>query len=114
MEIISIILIVISAIAFLSYGISLFLSDYMKNEFVRFNLEKYRILVGLLEIFGGLGLIVGIIYNPVLIFSSAGLSILMLLGIWVRIKIKDGLLRTLPAILFMVLNFYILILAIMQ
>ena len=84
----------------------------MKSEFIRFNLEKYRAMVGFLEIFGGIGLIVGIIYNPILILSSAGLSILMLLGIGVRIRIKDGLLRILPAILFMVLNLYILIMAI--
>ena len=81
----------------------------MKNEFIRFNLAKYRILVGYLEILGGIGLFVGIINQPILIISSGGLSILMLLGIWVRVKINDGLVRILPALLFLILNSYIFI-----
>mgnify|MGYP001208888430 CR=1 FL=1 len=56
-------LVIISGIAFIFYGISLFISKKMKNEFINFNLEKYTNLVGGLELLGGLGLLIGLIYN---------------------------------------------------
>jgi uncharacterized membrane protein len=100
-------LVIISGIAFILYGISLFISKKMKNEFIRFNLEKYTNLVGGLELLGGLGLLIGLIYNELLILSSMGLSLLMLMGVLTRIKIKDNLKQSLPAILFLLLNSYI-------
>jgi uncharacterized membrane protein len=100
-------LVIISGIAFIFYGISLFISKKMKNEFIRFNLEKYTNLVGGLELLGGLGLLIGLIYNELLILSSMGLSLLMLMGVLTRIKIKDNLKQSLPAILFLLLNSYI-------
>jgi hypothetical protein len=47
-------------------------------------------------------------YIPALILSSAGLALLMLLGIIVRLKIKDELLAILPALLLMLINLKIL------
>jgi uncharacterized membrane protein len=100
-------LVTISGIAFIVYGISLFISKKMKDEFIRFNLEKYTNLVGGLELLGGLGLLIGLIYNELLILSSMGLSLLMFMGVITRIKIKDNLKQSLPAILFLLLNSYI-------
>ena len=81
----------------------------MKNEFIRFNLEKYIYLVGALEILGGIGILTGVFYNEILIISSLGLSILMLLGVMTRVKVKDNLKQSLPALLFLFLNSYIFI-----
>lgn len=97
----------ISSISFLAYGVSYFFTPHMKNEFKRFKLERFAFLTIVLEILGAIGLIVGLFYNPILILASGGLTTLMFLGVLVRVRIKDGLLVTLPAIFYMFLNLYI-------
>ena len=86
-----------------------FFSEKMKKEFVRFQLEKFTILVGCLEILGGLGLLIGIFFTPLLIFSSAGLSVLMFLGVLTRVRLKDNFIMILPAFFFLILNGYLLL-----
>ena len=107
MDLISQILIFFSGISFLAYGFSLFTSLRMKEEFLRFKLENFRPLVGILEILGGAGLILGLFSYSILIISSGGLTLLMLLGVWVRLRIKDKVILLLPSLLFMILNLYI-------
>ena len=79
----------------------------MKNEFKRFKLEKLGLLTIVLEIVGALGLIIGLWFKPFLLLSSGGLALLMFLGVIVRIKLKDSLWITLPALFYMGLNAYI-------
>jgi hypothetical protein len=79
----------------------------MKNEFKRFKLEKLGLLTIILEIVGALGLLIGLWYIPLLLLSSGGLSALMFLGVLVRIKLKDSLWISLPAVFYMGLNGYI-------
>ena len=100
-------LVIFSGLSFISYGVSLFFSEKMKKEFVRFQLEKFTALVGCLEILGGLGLLIGIFFIPLLLFSSIGLSILMLLGVLTRIRLKDNFTLILPAFFFLILNGYL-------
>ena len=102
------VLIFFSATSFLIYGIAYFVSTNMKNEFKRFGLEKYGILTAVLELTGAFGLFVGIQNYTVLVFASGGLALLMLLGVGVRIKMKDSLLVSLPAFFYFLLNSYIL------
>jgi len=97
-----------SSVSFLGYGISYFLSSNMKQEFVRFGLSKFGSLTAVLEIAGALGLLVGFFYPPILVLSSGGLALLMLLGVGVRIKMKDNFLLSFPALFFLILNGYIL------
>lgn len=101
------VLIVISSLSFFAYGISWFTSQHMKNEFKRFGLEKFGLTTVILEIAGASGLVVGLFNVPILLFSSGGLSLLMFLGVVVRLKIGDGLFVTLPAFFFMILNSFI-------
>ena len=79
----------------------------MKEEFERYDFAKFRSLIGVLQLLGGIGLLIGMIWNPILIVSAAGLSLLMLIGFGVRIKMKDGLLESLPSFIFMLINGYI-------
>lgn len=81
----------------------------MKSEFERFGLERFGPLTAVLELLGGLGLLIGLKFPLILMLSSGGLTLLMLLGIGVRIKVKDSLLITFPAILFMFLNGFIFV-----
>ncbi len=100
-------LIVFSSLSFFVYGAAAFTSSYMKNEFKRYGLNRFRILVALLEILGALGLLLGLKWKILLVISSGGLGVLMLLGFLVRLKIRDGLWLSLPSFLYMTMCFYL-------
>ena len=76
----------------------------MKTEFERFNLKKFGLIIIMLEISGALGLLLCLVFTPVLLLSSAGLALLMLMGLITRMKLNDSLLVTFPAVFFMFLN----------
>lgn len=99
-------LVIFSALSFIAYGVVCLISEKMQQEFERFHLEEFAVLTGMLELLGGAGMLVGLFSGTswLLAFSSGGLSLLMLFGIGFRIRAKDSLLNTLPAILFMLLN----------
>ena len=107
------ILILFSSISFLAYGVEYLRSPHMKNEFKRFGLEKLGGFTVILEVLGAIGLLAGIWFNSLLLFSSFGLGLLMLLGVLVRIKMRDSLWISLPATFYMALNFYIFYKAVM-
>jgi hypothetical protein len=100
-------LIVISAISFLFYGFNCLFNKKMSQEFKRFGLSKFQKLTGILQILGAIGLLMGYFYPILILIASAGLALLMFLGFLVRLKIKDGLLVSMPSFAFMVLNLYI-------
>jgi len=79
----------------------------MQEEFHRYDLDKFRRLVGALQALGGIGLLVGLIWPPILLLASGGLALLMLIGFGVRVKMNDGLVQSLPSFMFMLLNSYI-------
>ena len=102
-----IVLILISSLSFLGYGIAYFISPVMKSEFKRFGLEKAGAITAILELLGAVGLLVGLKVQLILLISAGGLAILMLLGVGIRIKVKDSLWISFPALFFMILNSYI-------
>jgi hypothetical protein len=79
----------------------------MKSEFRRFGLEKFGLLTAVLEIVGALGLLAGLFIHFILLISSGGLAFLMFLGFLTRLKIKDSLWVSLPALFYLALNSYI-------
>ncbi len=107
MTTIFIVCVLISSLSFLAYAISYFISPHMKNEFKRFKLEKLGLLTIVLEILGALGLLIGLLFKPLLLISAGGLALLMLLGLMARIRSQDSLLISLPALFYMFLNSYI-------
>jgi len=106
------IFILLSSLSFFAYAVSYFTSQHMKKEFKRFGLEKLGLLTIILQFLGALGLIVGLKFNPILTVSSCGLALLMLSGFIVRIKLKDSIWISLPALFYMVLNTYIFLVSI--
>lgn len=100
-------LILFSGFSFLTYGFGWFTSPRMKSEFKRFGLERFGQLTAVMEIAGGLGLLVGFMFHFILLISSSGLALLMFFGALVRLKVKDSFRVSLPAFLYMVLNLYI-------
>ena len=105
------VLTVCSGVTFLGYGLLCLISPSMEREFTRFGLAHLRVLTGSLELLGGLGLLVGLRWPPALWLSSGGLALLMLCGVGVRLGVSDGLVQTLPALALMLLNSYILVVA---
>ena len=104
--------ILLSSLSFFAYVSSYFINPHMKSEFKRFNLEKMGLLIIILQFLGAAGLLVGLEFNIILIISSLGLALLMLLGLAVRIKLKDSIWISLPALFYMILNAYIFLEAI--
>ncbi len=99
---------VFSALSFLGYGISCILSAHMAVEFERYGLARFRALTGVLQLIGAIGLTFGILGFPwVGLIAAAGLSLQMLLGVCVRIKIRDSFVQAMPAFAYMCLNAYI-------
>ncbi len=101
------VLVLVSSLSFLAYGIAYFTSPKMKSEFIRFGLRRLGTLTAILEVLGAIGLLVGLMFNYILLISSGGLALLMFLGVAVRLRIKDGLWASLPALFFLALNSYI-------
>ena len=102
------IILLFSAASFIFYGISSFFSRRMLTEYERWGYKNQRILLGCLQLLGGVGLLIGII-NPILLtVASFLLTFMMITAVFVRIKIKDNIIQMSPAIFYTVLNFIIL------
>ena len=100
-------LILVSSILFLGYGCLVLSTDHMCREFERYGLSKFRTLTGILELLGGFGSLVGMLYPVILLLSSGGLSLLMFLGCITRIRARDPWPETIPALILMLLNGFI-------
>jgi hypothetical protein len=101
--------IVLSALLFLHYGFRCLVSGGMVSEFERFGLSRYRRLTGVLEMLGAVALLGGYLFFPLRVVGSGGLALLMLLGVAVRIRVRDRLVEMLPAIVLLVVNVWILV-----
>jgi hypothetical protein len=97
----------ISSLSFFGYVVSYFAVPHMKKEFKRFGLEKIGLFTIILQFLGAAGLVVGLKFNPLLTISSLGLAVLMLVGLIVRIRLKDSIWISLPAFFYMALNTYV-------
>ena len=62
----------------------------------------------ILEICGAAGSLIGYFWNPHLyIFSTLGLAVLMLLGVYARVRVKQPLQRSIQALIFLFLNAFL-------
>lgn len=104
----------LSAIAFLAYGLACLFSDHMVGEFTRYGLARYRRLVGAVEVAGALGLVAGYWWTGAGIAAAAGLTLLMLAGVATRVRVRDSLVSTLPAIVLLALNAFVVVYGLQQ
>jgi len=102
------IIIIFTAVSFISYGINSFISNKMILEFERWGLERRRKEIGGFQLACGIGILIGLKLNFILIISSLILIIMMLVAIYVRVKIKDNISEILPAIAYLILGIIIL------
>ena len=59
-----------SVVVFLFYGTACLFSDGMKADFERFGLSRVRLLIGVLEVLGAVGLVAGQFINGLAIVSA--------------------------------------------
>ena len=93
-----------SGISFIFFGLACFYNSLFVNEFYRYGLSEYRTIIGFFQLLGGIGSIIGVFDKRILIISSLGLSVMMLLGVGVRIKINDTFIQTIPALTYLIVN----------
>ena len=96
-----------SGLSFLGFGFSCFFSNKMVLEFERYQLARFRTTTGFFQVVGAIGLLCASQSGLIWSISSLGLSILMLLGFIVRLKVKDNWIQSFPSLFYMVLNGYI-------
>ena len=100
---------IILLIFFLGHGVACLFSKRMELEFVRYRAAPLLKLTGFLQIAAAMGLALGFWYPPLTVVSAGGLTLMMAAAIVIRIRIRDSLTATLPAIVFFGLNLYILL-----
>ena len=96
-----------SALSFLLYGTTCLTTAHMRREFARYGLPRQRVLTGILQLLGAVGLLAGLVFPPLGQWAAGGLALLMVLGFGVRLKIRDSLLQALPAFFYLVLALYL-------
>lgn len=103
---------IFSGTAFLLYGIVCVSSQSMVGDFHRFGMDHLRVLTGCLEILAGFGLFVGLWWLPAQVLSAGGLALLMLVAFCIRVRMRDSVAASLPSLLLMTLNAFIVLRAI--
>lgn len=99
----------VSIALFFYYGTACLFANGMVDEFERYGLSRYRRAIGALEVLGAIGLVVGYLFSPVSTLSAGGLSVLMLLGLGVRVKMRDSILDMVPAAFLLLVNVFIVV-----
>ena len=97
------------AIGFVFYGSQCILLPARIAEFNRYGLPRMRVPIGLLELAGGVGVMVGFKFPLIGLLATSGLALLMLGGVLLRFYIKDSLVQIIPAMCFMLLALSILL-----
>lgn len=92
---------------FLYYGAACLWSKPMIEEFERFGLARFRVLTGILEILGAVGLAVGFFVPLFRVAAAVGLGALMTLVVIQRIQQRDSFVEMLQALVFAVINLWI-------
>ncbi len=96
------------ALAFLFYGYACVATPAMVREFERYGIPKLRLLVGWLEIAGGLGILVGYLIPILGFLATVGIALLMLGGVILRISIKDSFVQIAPAAILLVVACFVI------
>jgi len=102
---------VLSILLFLYYGLAVLVSNAMVKDFARFGLVRLRKLAGILELLGSLGLILGYFLPQVTVAAAGGLTLMMGVGVVVRLRCGDSLAEALPAIVMLLINLYVVVYA---
>jgi hypothetical protein len=102
---------VLSILLFLYYGLAVLFANAMVEEFARFGLVRFRQLTGVLELLGSLGLVLGYFLPQFTVAAAGGLTLMMGVGVVVRLRCGDSLANAMPAFVMLLINLYIVVYA---
>ena len=95
---------IFSGISHIIYGLLTLVNPFYEEEFIRYGFPDYRIWVGITQALAGGLLLLGFNNIKLKRYSSAYLAIMMLVGFITRLLIRDGLLLSSPAFVYMLVN----------
>lgn len=87
----------VSGVSFLYYGAKVLFRPALRSEFERYGMPGVRRLVGVTEVLGGTAVILGLACAPLGAVAAAGLAVLMVLGLIVRVRVHDAPRLMVPA-----------------
>lgn len=99
-----VILVAVSAVAFLYYGAETLFADRPRHEFERYGMPHLRVFVGSMQLLGAAGVLIGIFVTQIGAVAATGLTIMMLLGLLARYRIHDAPRLMIPASSLALLN----------
>ena len=103
-----------SGLSFLYYGFRVVLRPELRGEFERYGMPAVRQFVGLMEVLGGTAVMLGLAFAPLGAFAAAGLTAMMILGLSVRVRIRDAPRLMVPAAVLGALNAVLVVLFLAQ
>ncbi len=109
-SVVLVVLALVSGLSFLYYGFRVLFRPALSEEFERYGLPAFRRFVGVMEVLGGAGVILGLVIAPLGGFAAAGLTAMMVLGLIVRVRIHDAPRLMVPAASLGTLNAVLVIL----
>ena len=104
----------VSGLSFLYYGFGVLLRTALRGEFDRYGMSDVRRFVGLMEVLGGAGVLLGLAIAPLGAVAAAGLTAIMTLGLIVRLRIHDAPRLMVPAASLGALNAVLVVLFLTQ
>ena len=104
------VLALISGLSFLRYGFRILFRVELGEEFTRYGVPRVRSFVGVMEMLGGAAVLGGLVVAPLGALGAAGLTLLMIIGVAIRIRIHDPPRLMMPAASLAVLNAVLVVL----
>lgn len=99
-----------SGLSFLHYGFGVLFRPRLRTEFSRYGMPGVRNFVGVMEMAGGAAVLSGLAFAPVGTLAAAGLTVLMILGLVVRVRLRDTPRLMVPAAALGVVNAVLVVL----
>ncbi|MBT4324357.1 MAG: DoxX family protein [Cryomorphaceae bacterium] len=72
-------------------------STNLLEEFTVYGLEDYFLIIGIIKVSLAIVLILSLYYSKLRLFASLGISIMMLVAVYMHISVGDELIKSLPA-----------------
>ena len=96
------------SVSFIFYALNSIFSKKMKDEFTRWGFHNFRILISFAQLLCSFFLLLSFLYPFLVIYCSSIFFIMMMVAIFVRIRVKDSFLDTLPALFYFFLNAFVI------
>jgi len=72
-------------------------STNLLEEFTVYGLEDYFLIIGVIKVSLAIVLILSLYFSKLRLFASLGISIMMLVAVYMHISVGDELIKSLPA-----------------